>query len=52
MVRKGIPECYRPKLWKLFINHHVSELRKAKGKEYFAYLCNQISESQVVKAFF
>ena len=51
MVRKGIPDCYRPKLWNLFINHHVSEIRKAKGKDYFAFLCNQISESQVIEQF-
>lgn len=34
-------------MWKIFIDHHVAEIKSSKGANYFAHLCSISPEAPV-----
>lgn len=47
LIRNGILAKYRSELWKLFINRQVADIKKAKGPNYYQFLCNLVNELPV-----
>lgn len=46
-VRGGISSKYRSEIWKMLVNHQISDIKASKGPNYYSYLCNLVNESPV-----
>lgn len=47
LIRCGIPNHLRAKVWGMLINEKVKDIKDDKGRPYYIELCNALSESEV-----